>query len=169
MASISCCGSNGLPMKACAPRSSAVAASSILPLNMMTGIAPTPCRSRTRWSISQPSTSGIITSRRIRSGGSSLQGGEPLFRAPGLTDDEAVQLEVGPHELSEGFVIVDDEHAVDRLGGRTPRFGQKRVEVVAAEPPVPPGGVESRQAAAVGPFPDRALRDAEVASPPDPA
>ena len=42
--SISCCGSNGLPMKPWAPRSVASAAdcSSILPLNISTGIAPTP-------------------------------------------------------------------------------------------------------------------------------
>ena len=42
--SISCCGSKGLPMKPWAPRSVASAAdcSSILPLNISTGIAPTP-------------------------------------------------------------------------------------------------------------------------------
>src|SRR5438105_4601859 len=68
--SISSCGLNGLPMKPCAPRDSASAAarSSTLPLNMITGIAPTPCRSCSRWSISQPSTPGIITSSRTRSG-----------------------------------------------------------------------------------------------------
>ena len=42
--SISCCRSNGFPTNACAPRSaaSACACSSALPLNMTTGIAPTP-------------------------------------------------------------------------------------------------------------------------------
>ena len=45
--SISCCGLNGLPMKPCAPRVAAVFSdcSSTLPLNMITGIAPTPWRS----------------------------------------------------------------------------------------------------------------------------
>jgi hypothetical protein len=45
--SISCCGLKGLPTKPCAPRdaASAGACSSTLPLNMITGIAPTPCRS----------------------------------------------------------------------------------------------------------------------------
>ena len=42
--SISCCRSNGLPMKPCAPRLAACSSawSSILPLNMTTGIAPAP-------------------------------------------------------------------------------------------------------------------------------
>ncbi len=42
--SISCCGSNGFPMKPCAPRSvaSAAASSSTFPLNIRTGIDPTP-------------------------------------------------------------------------------------------------------------------------------
>ncbi len=42
--SISCCRSNGFPTKACAPRvaASACACSSTLPLNITTGIAPTP-------------------------------------------------------------------------------------------------------------------------------
>ncbi len=42
--SMSCCRSNGLPTKACAPRLVACcsARSSTLPLNMTTGIAPTP-------------------------------------------------------------------------------------------------------------------------------
>src|SRR6476659_9677505 len=54
---ISSCGLKGLPMKPCAPRevASAAAFSSTFPLNMITGIAPTPCRSCTRRSISQPS------------------------------------------------------------------------------------------------------------------
>ena len=38
----SCCGSNGLPTKPCAPRAAACASSSTLPLNMTTGIAPAP-------------------------------------------------------------------------------------------------------------------------------
>src|SRR4029453_18616206 len=68
--SISCCGSKGFPTKPCAPRAVASCAdrSLTLPLNITTGIAPTPCRSCTRRSISHPSTSGIITSSRIRSG-----------------------------------------------------------------------------------------------------
>ena len=42
--SISCCRSNGLPTNPCAPRVAACcsACSSSLPLNMTTGIAPTP-------------------------------------------------------------------------------------------------------------------------------
>src|SRR5207248_6256019 len=61
---ISSCGSNGLPMKPCAPRSAAspAACSSTLPLNITTGTEPTPCRSCISCSISQPSTFGIITS-----------------------------------------------------------------------------------------------------------
>jgi hypothetical protein len=45
--SISSCGLNGLPMKAWAPRevASSAACSSTFPLNMITGMAPTPCRS----------------------------------------------------------------------------------------------------------------------------
>ena len=62
--SISCCGSKGLPMNPCAPRA-ATSASSTLPLNMITGIDPTPWRSCTRRSISQPSTFGIITSSDV--------------------------------------------------------------------------------------------------------
>jgi len=48
--SINCCGLNGLPMKPCAPLEVAVFSdcSSTLPLNMITGIAPTPWRSCTR-------------------------------------------------------------------------------------------------------------------------
>src|SRR5262249_58903124 len=47
--SISCCGSNGLPTKACAPRAVACSAdrSLTLPLHITTGLAPTPCRSWT--------------------------------------------------------------------------------------------------------------------------
>jgi hypothetical protein len=42
--SMSCCGLKGLPMKPCAPREAAVrrSSSSTLPLNMITGIDPTP-------------------------------------------------------------------------------------------------------------------------------
>src|SRR5262249_38132066 len=67
--SISCCRSNGLPTKPCAPPACAcsTASSSTFPLNITTGIAPAPYCSWTRRSISQPSTWGIITSRRMRS------------------------------------------------------------------------------------------------------
>src|SRR5439155_25751441 len=54
--------SKGLPTKAWAPRCAASAPASSCPLNITTGIEPTPCRSCTRRSISQPSTCGIITS-----------------------------------------------------------------------------------------------------------
>ena len=45
--SISCCGLNGFPMKPWAPRDAAVRSesSSTFPLNMITGIEPTPWRS----------------------------------------------------------------------------------------------------------------------------
>ena len=67
---------------------------------MITGMAPTPCRSWTRRSISQPSTWGIITSSRIRSGGSLLEGGEALLGAPGLAHRVALHLEVHADELA---------------------------------------------------------------------
>src|SRR5207248_5495492 len=69
--------SNGLPTKPCAPRSAASRPASSWPLNITTGIDPTPCRSCTRRSISQPSTCGIITSSRIRSGASSSSAARP--------------------------------------------------------------------------------------------
>src|SRR5436190_9814781 len=77
--SISCWGSKGLPRNPCAPRAVASAASrsSTFPLNITTGIAPTSWRSWTRRSISQPSTSGIITSSRIRSGDTSSSTARP--------------------------------------------------------------------------------------------
>src|SRR6187399_693791 len=82
--SISCRGSNGLPMKPRAPRAlaSSSEASSTLPLNITTGIDPTPCCSCTRRSISQPSTFGIITSSRMRSGGSCSSAASPSSALP---------------------------------------------------------------------------------------
>src|SRR5919204_1018953 len=82
--SISSCGLNGLPTKAWAPREAASAAScsSTFPLNMITGIAPTPWRSWTRRSISQPSTPGIITSRSTRSGDDSSRTFRPSSALP---------------------------------------------------------------------------------------
>src|SRR5438270_9060476 len=82
--SISCWRSKGLPRKPRAPRATAsdTARSSTVPLNTSTGIAPTPKRSWTWRSISQPSTSGIITSRSSSSGASFSSDARPSAALP---------------------------------------------------------------------------------------
>ena len=133
-----------------APRAVAVLrdSSSTLPLNMITGIEPTPCRSWTRRSISQPSTFGIITSRRMRSGGSprAPRALPPRFR---LAHRVALHLEVDADELAQALVVVDDQDQPAAALG-SPRSGraaalEELVEVAAPVPPMTSGRVEGGQ------------------------
>ena len=140
------------------------ACSSTLPLNMTTGIAPAPYCSWIWRSISQPSTCGIITSSSTRSGFASSIAVEPLVGAAGLADGVALELEVDADELAHLVVVVDEQD--ERAGlRRAARAGavEERLEVGAAVAAVAAGRVEGGHAALVGPFADRALRDAEEA------
>ena len=134
---------------------------------MITGIAPTPVCSWIRRSISQPSTWGIITSSRIRSGDSLAERREPLLGARRLAHLVALGLEIDADVLAQPRVVVDDqdERSADVAGaGAPPRPGavEELVEVGAAVATVAAGRVEGRDAAEVGPLAHRALRDAEV-------
>ena len=86
---------------------------------MTTGIEPTPCRSCTRRNISQPSTCGIITSSRIRSGASSSRAARPVFRVRRFPDRVALHLEVDANDLAHLRVVVDEQH--EWAAGRLPR------------------------------------------------
>ena len=129
---------------------------------MTTGIAPAPYCSWMRRSISQPSTCGIITSSRTRSGFASSIAVEPLLGAAGLADGVALELEVHADELAHLLVVVDEQ---DERAGLRPaaRAGavEERLEVGAPVAPVAARRVERGHAALVGPLADRALGDAE--------
>ena len=100
---------------------------------MMTGIAPAPCRSWMRRSISQPSTCGIITSSRIRSGVASSIAREALLGAAGLADGVALELEVHADELAHAG---RRRRRAARAGPPRPAAGagalEERVEVASA-------------------------------------
>ena len=91
---------------------------------------------------------------------------EPLLRAPRLANRVAVHLEVDADELANPRVVVDDQHEGSGSGARGRRTaggaGDERVEVALAVSPVSARRVERGQPALVGPFPDRALGDAEI-------
>src|SRR5439155_3417813 len=90
-----------------------------------------------------------------------LECGQPVLRVRRLADGIALHLEVDPHDFADLRVVVDEQHerAARRLSG--PRTLEEGLEVTALVPAMPAGGVEGRDAADVGPFPDRALRDAQ--------
>ena len=143
-----------------APRPSAGGRRSTLPLNMTTGIASTPCFSRTRRSISQPSTIGIS-----RPGGSGRAAPRRARRAlPRRSRPRAPssrrtsRLTRRSSRRPESSSTIRTTCAWRRCAGAA----EELVEIALAEPPVAARRVEGGQATAVGPLPDRALRDAEV-------
>src|SRR5258707_367344 len=83
-------------------------------------------------------------------------------RVAGLRDGVALELEIDAHELAHLLVVIDEKDK--RTGPRTAaRAGavEERLEVGAAVPTVPAGGVERRHPALVGPLSDRALGNPE--------
>ena len=91
-------------------------ASSTLPLNMSTGIVPTPCSSWTRRH--RPAAS----SRRGARGPAALLERAPAFFGVALPDDVPLELEVGPDVLAQPVVVVDDQ------GRRPGRLSRRRPE-----------------------------------------
>ena len=107
---------------------------------------------------------GIITSSRISCGRLlALEDRHSLFGGPGLEHRVALELEARAHVLAHVVVVVDDQ---DGRAGLLSRAGpgalEELVEVGAPVPAMSARRVEGRDPPLVGPFPDRALRDAEV-------
>ena len=161
---ISSCGSNGLPMNPCAPRSAASSAAALVDLaaehHDRDRADAVPFVHQLQHLPAVDLRHHHVEQHEV--GPNLVEHVHSVVGAARLVDGVARHLEVDAHVLAQALVVVDDQH--DRAGASLRcRPLQEGVEIAAAVAAVAPGRLEDTHAAAVRPLADRALRDPEVA------
>ena len=150
-----CCGSNGLPMNACAPRSSAfprlldLAAvhdhlDRVDAVALLDAVQHLPPVHLGHHHVEEDQVGRLVVERC-----------ETLAGTRSLAHRIALRLEVGSDELPQGRVVVDDEDgrtACLLRPARDPRPGEERLEVGALEATMAAGRVEGRETSGVRPL-----------------
>jgi hypothetical protein len=163
--SISCCGLNGFPMKACAPREAGVRGRLLVDL-----AAEHDHRDRADsmplLDAAQHLPAVDVRHHHVEQdevGRGLLQHAEPLVGVAGLAHGVALHLEVHPDVLPQAWIVVDDQDDRARARGGV-RSGalEEGIEVTAPVAAVAAGRVEGGHAPLVRPLADRALGHAEV-------
>ena len=101
---------------------------------MITGISASSASCRSAASTDQPSRSGIITSRVMAIGRSSLASFKPSKPPAGSDDGKPFGLQMMADQLARGRIVVDDQDAVRAGrpgGGRAPGSGYRRCRAAA--------------------------------------
>ena len=160
--SISCCGSNGLPMNAARAALLGIgrrSRGSTWPLEhdhrdravaLLHPLQHLPAVDARHDDVEQDELGRLVLDHRER-----------LLGARRLADRVALHLEVDAHELAQARVVVDDEHERARPLAAGAGAVEEQLEVAAAVAAVAARRVERRHAALVGPLADRRLGDAE--------